>query len=360
MALNDPTALQTATRQPLLRVLNNGQPMPGALSAEVELNNYYTASKFRLEFAASAGVTWDVSPPLLVEVDFSIDGGNSWTPLITCEVDQIDFQLETGLVEMEGRDLSSRLIETRTQATYQNQTSSQVAQALAAEHGLSAQVTPTTTLIGRYYEQDHTRMTLGQFSRPTTEWDLLVFLAQREGMDVFVQGTTLYFQPITPSNSNPFVIQWTPPSPVPRLNAVSVRLQRSLTMAKDIEVWVQSWNSAQSRSFVRKAKGTGKNSNGGTPQRYVYVRPNLSENDAQQLANSLLAELSKHERVVDVEMPGELMLTPRNMVQIQGTGTSFDQAYFIQTITRSLSFEEGFRQSLRLKNSSPRTMTEPT
>jgi hypothetical protein len=34
MALNDPTALQTATRQPLLRVLNNGQPMPGALSAD--------------------------------------------------------------------------------------------------------------------------------------------------------------------------------------------------------------------------------------------------------------------------------------------------------------------------------------
>jgi hypothetical protein len=38
MALNDPTALQTATRQPLLRVLNNGQPMPGALSAEVTQN----------------------------------------------------------------------------------------------------------------------------------------------------------------------------------------------------------------------------------------------------------------------------------------------------------------------------------
>jgi hypothetical protein len=39
MAINDPTALQTATRQPRLRVLNNGQPMPGALSAEVALNN---------------------------------------------------------------------------------------------------------------------------------------------------------------------------------------------------------------------------------------------------------------------------------------------------------------------------------
>lgn len=40
MAINDPTALQTATRQSLLRVLNNGQPMPGALSPDVTLNNY--------------------------------------------------------------------------------------------------------------------------------------------------------------------------------------------------------------------------------------------------------------------------------------------------------------------------------
>jgi phage protein D len=358
MALNDPAALQTATRQPLLRVLNNGQPMPGALSAEVTLNNYYQAGTFRLEFAASAGVTWDVPPPLVVEVDFSIDGGNSWTPLITGEVDQVNFTLESGVLEMEGRDLSSRLIEARTQATYQNQTASQVAQALAAEHSLTAQVTTTTTLIGRYYEADHTRMTLGQFSRPTTEWDLLVFLAQREGFDVFVQGTTLYFQPATQPDSNPFVILWTPPSPVPRLNVVSVRLQRSLTMAKDIEVQVQSWNSAQSRSFTRTALGTGKSSS--PPQRYVFVRPNLSETDAQALANSLLTELSKHERVIEVDMPGELSLTPQNMVQIEGTGTSFDQTYYIQTITRSLSFDDGFRQSMRLKNSSPRTMTEPT
>jgi phage protein D len=77
------------------------------------------------------------------------------------------------------------------------------------------------------------------------------------------------------------------------------------------------------------------------------------------LANSLLAELSKHERVIEVDMPGELTLTPRNMVQIEGTGTSFDQTYYIQTITRSLSFDDGFQQSMRLKNSSPRTQTEP-
>jgi phage protein D len=357
--LNDPSALQTATRAPRLRVMSNSQEMPGAVSAEVTLNSYYHANTFQLQFAASAGVVWDVDPPLLVEVDFSIDEGNSWVPLITGEVDHQEFCLEKGTLDISSRDLSSRLIAKRIQTMYQNQTSSEIATQFAQENGLTPQVTSTSTLVGRYYQQDHTNSTLGQFSRPTTEWDLLVFLAQREGFDVFVQGTALYFQPITPPNADPYVIRWVPPSPVPRLNVVSLKLQRSLTLAKDIEVNVQSFNSNQSRSFVRKAHGSIPGYKGGQTQKYVYVRPNLTEDQAQQLANSLLTELSKHERVVDVEMPGELMLTPRNLVQIQGTGTSFDQVYYIQTITRSISFDEGFRQSLKLKNTSPRTMTEP-
>ena len=46
------------------------------------------------------------------------------------------------------------------------------------------------------------------------------------------------------------------------------------------------------------------------------------------------------------------------MFRLQGTSTSFDQVYFIDSITRSISFDEGFRQSLRIKNSSPRTQTQ--
>ncbi len=66
---------------------------------------------------------------------------------------------------------------------------------LAGRHGLGAEVQPTKTPVGRYWQLEHDRITLDQFSRATTEWDLLVGLAEREGFDVWVGRGTLYFQP---------------------------------------------------------------------------------------------------------------------------------------------------------------------
>ncbi len=98
-------------------------------------------------------------------------------------------------VEIDGRDLTARLLDARTQETFSNQTASEIAETLAARHGLTADVTATTTLAGRYYATEHDRITLGQFSRATTEWDLLTFLAAREGFEAYVAGQTLTFAP---------------------------------------------------------------------------------------------------------------------------------------------------------------------
>ena len=98
-------------------------------------------------------------------------------------------------VEIDGRDLTARLLDARTQETFSNQTASQIAETLAARHGLTPNVTATQTLAGRYYAADHDRLTLGQFSRATTEWDLLTFLAAREGFEAYVSGQTLTFAP---------------------------------------------------------------------------------------------------------------------------------------------------------------------
>lgn len=361
MALNDALSPQTTAIAPRLRVLNNGKEMAGVTLAEVTQNSYYQASIFRLEFALSAAPAgwWDVEPPLVVDIQFSLDG-QGWTSLLVGEVDHQSVHWATGQVSMDGRDLSARLIEAKTQEAFQNRTSSEVATILAQRHGLTAQVTATSTPIGRYYQVDHVRTTHGQFSRASTEWDMLIFLAQREGYDVFVQGTTLYFQPATAPNADPYVIHWTSPAPLPRLNAVGLQAQRSLTLAKDIEIWIHSWNSRHKHGFTKKfrAAGTKQASGSSSTQRYVFVRPNLTDDQALQFAQQMAAELSKHERVVEIDMPGELKLTPRNMVALQGTSSSFDQSYYVQSITRSISFERGFTQSLHLKNTSPRSMTD--
>jgi len=56
-------------------------------------------------------------------------------------------------------------------------------------------------------------------------------------------------------------------------------------------------------------------------------------------------------------MPGELALTPRSVLAIQGTGTDFDQTYFVDVLERSINPHAGFVQRIRAKNTSPRTET---
>jgi hypothetical protein len=171
--INDPYGPQGAVRAPRLRVLSNNVPLAGAVKASVTTNNYYQCDHFSATFAVNAGVPgdqaraggWcDVSPPFVLDVQVSLDR-LGWQSLIIGEVDHQHLQIQTGTPEMEGRDLSARFIESKTQESFLNQTASQVATTLAGRHGMTAQATPTAALVGRYYEQDHSKVTLGQFSR---------------------------------------------------------------------------------------------------------------------------------------------------------------------------------------------------
>ncbi|MDE1990797.1 MAG: hypothetical protein KGI82_10050, partial [Betaproteobacteria bacterium] len=63
-----------------------------------------------------------------------------------------------------------------------------------------------------------------------------------------------------------------------------------------------------------------------------------------------LAEITRHERVVEFECAGELSLTPFGVVRVSGTGTSFDQLYYPDQITRSIDFTSGFKQHVVAKN----------
>ena len=75
--------------------------------------------------------------------------------------------------------------------------------------------------------------------------------------------------------------------------------------------------------------------------------PNLTPADALARAQQILAELSQHERNVDITMPGELALAPRAPVTLFNTGTDFDGTYEIASVTRRLSERGGFVQTVR-------------
>ncbi|MGC8474777.1 MAG: phage late control D family protein [Acetobacteraceae bacterium] len=356
MAALPPSSSSPASRQPAVRLIADGYSISGILTAEVISNNYYAADQFQVSIALGADPVagppyWSGIIGTLFDVQFSLDG-MGYTSLIQGHADELDMDLQQGVVQIRGRDLTAVLIEARTQETFSNRTASEIATILAMRHNLTPIVTSTTTPVGRYYENEHDRITLGEFSHATTEWDLMVFLARQEGFDVFVQGSALYFQPRAST---------TPPSIVIEPDSVvALRLSRSLTLARDIEVTVKSWNSHQKAAFTQTVRGQATSGTSERPsgvQTYVYVRPNMTQNQALQFAQSRLSEISQHERIVDITMPGELTLTARSTVMLDGTGTDFDQVYYIDTIERTAGLKQGFSQQIRAKNTSPRTQT---
>jgi hypothetical protein len=363
MPLNNPYDV-TYVRNPRARILlEDGTTIPGVESVNAVNNNFYQADTFRARFAINAdpkfGMNWwgdSKTQQIILDIQGSLDEGQTWNSMIIGQVDQISITLDRGLVEVEGRDLTALFIDNKTQETFLNKTSSQVAEELAARRGLQADVTATSTLVGRYYSDDHDRMNMGQFTRTTTEWNLLCSLAQHEQFDVYVTGKTLHFHPAVPEDSDPYLVVWNPE--LPWANAVSMHLQRSMYMAKDVVVQVRSFNSRQGRSITKFAPSGSRVASvtGGKEQLFSFVIPNLTEAEAQDIANKYRIEITKHERLFDFTMPADFILGPRMMLKLSGTNSSFDQAYHVDSVSRTMGFEEpGFSMTVKCKNHSPQT-----
>lgn len=169
---------------------------------EVENNSFSSSDTFSCQFAANAlpadrNAAWfSTQQDMYVELFAGVPSNpNKYTPedltsWIYGQVDKISFDPVAGIVEISGRDLTRLMIDAKTTEKWQNKTSSQIASIIAARHGMIAQVTATTTPVGKYYEIDHEHM-----HDARTEWDLLTQLARQEQFIVYVRGKTLYFRP---------------------------------------------------------------------------------------------------------------------------------------------------------------------
>lgn len=356
-----PSEAAVLSRQPRLRVMVGGEILIGAYEAEVMSSNCYGADQF--EVTAAIGLDawadaafWSSEQGLYVDVQVSIDGGLGYTSLVQGFVDQVSLDVVNGIVRLRGRDLSAALIEARTQEAFANRTASEIAAIFAQRHSLLPAVVPTSTPVGRYYGGSYAAATLDQFTRATTEWDLLVYLARYEQYDVFVKATALYFQPKGDPSTATTVLR---PQDVSR-----IMLKRTLSLAGDVEVTIKSWNSQSQQMTVEtvqssvsspiSASGSG---SAVAPKQYVTVRPNLSPDVALRFAQQQITEICRHERAVEIVMPGDLTLMAGDTILLEGTDTAFDQAYYVDSIRRQLQSNTGFHQSVILRNASPRTYT---
>ena len=371
--INDPRRAPYV-RQPGLQVLLDSKPIPGAIEAHWTSTSHFSPDTFSATFAVNAdpryGMAWwdRLDVPSFIDIQVTA-GMGSWVSLGIGQIDDLTIMPESGTVSISGRDLGALLLETPTAESFQNQTSSQIVQTIAARHGMTADVSATsTTLVERLYRQDFTRETHNVNSRNTNEWDLLVRSAQQDGFDLYVTQRTIHYKPLPQLTDKPYVVDWdnqTAGSPIPQSNSIGLRMEHKLQIAKPVTVNVRSFHSRNGVAVLGTATSSGART-GGTvngnvftqnakkPKVYNFVRPNLSQVQAQQLATSLLADITKHERQITWHEPATNLITPRNVVRLQGTGTQFDQAYYVDTVTTSISFD-GFGMDITAKSHSAAT-----
>jgi hypothetical protein len=85
-------------------------------------------------------------------------------------------------------------------------------------------------------------------------------------------------------------------------------------------------------------------------QDFVVVRPNLTGDQAQQLAQSTLQDITRNERTISFSAPGDSTLTPWSLLELGGTGTDYDQVYYPQKVSYHIDVKHGFEMSVEAKN----------
>lgn len=349
-----------SVRRPRVRLSLNGTPVVGCRTTEIISPRGAQAASFRVTASATditriLGATWVDQDKLDVSIDFGFlppyarEGDLTWTSMIVGNADRIALDQITGLVSLDGRDHAARLIDLPLQNGYLNTTSSELAQKLATLCSLSADIDQTTGLVGQYYQIQHTKNAFSGFSRHGNAWDLLAELADLEGYDLWVRGTTLFFKQPDARGGNLYDVTYTHPqegTASPALSISDLSMERAFGLSGDLQVKVASWNSRQRRQVV----GNFPNDASENTRQFLVLKPNLLPDEAEKLAQNTYSRLKAHQYVITGTMAGDLMLSPQHQLRLSGTGTGWDRVYTIDRIEREMSLEGGYIQHITARS----------
>lgn len=347
----------TFTRRPRGAITVNGEEVEGWLEIETEENEFSAPDSFRVSLAM-AGLPLDRAAKWWSEIDspeVEIFAGlpsdpdayssADLTSIFFGVADAVEFNWNERVIVVTGRDLTGRLIDDKTAEKFVNLTASEIVAKFAAKHGLEAEITATTEKAGKFYQIDHVDL---QTDR--TAWDLITWLAQREGFAAFVRGKKLHFGPRPTLDDAPaFIIRRSEATYEEPENGNFVRLAtfRDLAVSGDIRVTVKTWNPKRKKAYTKTASA---GRSGGQTKDYSYTVPGLTPDEAEARAKSILADLSRHALRLEYEGLARATLHIGEVILLEGTGTVFDQTYFPDLIVRRLSKSDGFTWTINAKN----------
>lgn len=313
--------------QPQARISVNGQYIYGLVALDIDSSSAFLAGRFLLKFAVgfSSFLSFDEFMSFdggLVSIELAEDSF-SYIEVMTGYVENISFDLLENTATLQGRDLTSLLIDATIDQSFVNQSASDIARNIAQQYGLTENICETSLLVGQYYQIDHTKNSLTIGSRANTAWDLLCKISVLQSYVVFVTNNILNFIP-----ANFDVQAYLSPS---RFINIDVDLFGALPKS----VKVRSWNSRE-KSVVEQNTGSG-------PSLQI-IQPNMTNDKAQQYAFSYMNLIQQHQKIMTGKMPGDTKLKTMSAIRVDGTGASLDGLYFVESLRRRLNSREGFVQ----------------
>ena len=314
-----------------------------------EYSGAYEAGTFRASINAplDSWSWWSQQTEIVVDVyagtppDPLTYSASDLTHMMTVRCDQIELDPANQRVELSGRDLTGLLTDNKTTDKWPNSTASQIAALIAAKFNLQTNIQPTTGNVGSFYTTDHVKL-----ARSDTYWNLLTYLAQRVGYQVFILGNTLYFGNFAAQfNTEPYLIQFQQSNTgYQSSNAEHLEFSRDLTISNDISVVVRSYHGYRNAAYTGTATATKVNKKielsaelAQGIQHYDFIIPNLTKAECELKATELLKSISQHELKLEARLPFDTILYPWVNVLVEGTATVWDTTYTPKRVSRSFS-----------------------
>ncbi len=247
-------------------------------------------------------------------------------------------------LEISGYDLSHQFTRVRKQRSFRDKKDSEVVQMIASEakHKLSTQIETTDTVHPHIVQNRQ------------TDYDFIKSLAERNFFEFLVKERTLYFQRPRRDRSAIMSLEY---------GSALLSFSPELNTANQVsEVTVRGWNPSAKEEIVgrarrgsEEARQSGRQSGGdiveetyGTVEERIMDRPVFTQQEADNLALSILNRLSEGLVSGSANCIGIPEIRVGENIELKGVGKKFSKKYYIERTTHTIS-NAGYMMTFNVK-----------
>jgi len=293
-----------------------------------------------------------LAPTLQAKASTDLEGET----LIIGEITSLEAEFAQGVAPVmgvRGYDLSYRLHQGKQTRSFLKMTDSEVAQKIAGEMGLKAEVDPTKP-IHEYIAQNN-----------QTNMALLRELARRNGYQLYVEDQTLYFK--RGNQKQEGVTTEEPPKLEWGVNLAEF-YPRITGVHQVKEVIVRGWDPMSKQEVVGQVSKSdsypeiqGRDLLGkiyGGTEKLIVSRPVKTQEEAQALAQAIHDEMSGDFIQAEGQSDGDPRIQSGKLVEVTGLGERFSGKYFVTVSVHHYELVNGYKTSFTIGGRKAETLTE--